>query len=536
MTLKDVRLRVGVGHAMPYPAPALVEPSVAAHPPVVVEPLAAETPSSAPPHVSVPLATFDDETSPGETPSPAPSAAAVRGRGGRLAGLLRRPAAYLRAYLTASVDHQLQAQARRTADLWGAAVRLERRSDHLVVQAHAQAEREGALAVRLDHVSAHTGLTAANVEHVSVHLEGVSGILGHVSGRLAGVSEHLAGMSERLAGVSERLAEVERRQDRLAAAASAERAESAAMGADQLALARRIAAAGDHAVERLDEVLGVLGPRFDELDIKIRPLIEVDELSTAVRTADGYVMLPRSEPLFVTAVANASSGGLEPGTRRVLRALLRPGDACADVGANVGLLTAAMAFAVGPSGRVWAFEPEARVRDQLARTLHLNGLHQVVLSGAAVGAQAGRLTFNQSPIIGHSSLYPLPEEEQAQARPVEVEVVRLDDVVPSETPLAVVKIDVEGAELDVLRGMARAAADSPDLAVVAEFGPSHLARVGIAPADWFAAFAAFGLEPRLIAEPSGLVSPVTVADLAGVESANLVFVRPGGAADGRLPR
>ena len=112
----------------------------------------------------------------------------------------------------------------------------------------------------------------------------------------------------------------------------------------------------------------------------------------------------------------------------------------------------------------------------------------------------------------------------------------LDSVVPAGVALTAVKVDVEGAELDVLRGMGRVIADSPDLAVVAEFGPSHLHRVGIAPQAWFAAFAAHGLEPRLIAEPSGTAMPTSPQALAGVESANLVFVRPGGAADGRLPR
>ncbi len=472
--MTSVRLAVAVADAMPYAAPE-VEPEIAA--PVIapdhaVEPAAeAPDPPAAPqPVVAIP-------------PSPTP-------RGG-LAALLRRPAEYVRAYLTASLEHQLHQQAERTVDIAALLQAQSARTEVLLAQTHAQAHVEAA--------------------------------------RTDALAEHLGRLSSDLEALAGRLAQVERRQELLGD-------RSAVTAADQIALARRAAAVGDHAVDRLDQVLGVLGPRFDELEIKVRPLVEIDAESVAVRTADGYVMLPRSEPLFVTAVANATSGGLEPGVRRVLRALLRPGDACADVGANVGLLTAAMAFAVGAEGRVWAFEPEARVRAQLARTLHLNGLAQVVLSGAAVGSQAGRLTFHQSPIIGHSSLYALPADEQAGERAVEVEVVRLDAVVPPGTALAAVKIDVEGAELDVLRGMARVVADSPDLAVVAEFGPSHLHRVGIAPDAWFAAFAEHGLAPRLIGEPHGTVSPVTAAELADVESANLVFVRPGGTADGRLPR
>ena len=51
-----------------------------------------------------------------------------------------------------------------------------------------------------------------------------------------------------------------------------------------------------------------------------------------------------------------------------------------------------------------------------------------------------------------------------------------------------------------------------------------------------AAFSAHGLQPRAIIEPAGVVGTVDAAALMSVESTNLVFVRPGGAADGRLPR
>ena len=90
--------------------------------------------------------------------------------------------------------------------------------------------------------------------------------------------------------------------------------------------------------------------------------------------AGGYAMMPRSEPTFTLMLANAPSGGLEAGTRRVLQALIDPGMTVADVGANVGLLTLACARAVGPAGQVHAHEPEPGPRRQLEKTCALNGL------------------------------------------------------------------------------------------------------------------------------------------------------------------
>ena len=397
---------------------------------------------------------------------------------------LRRPAEYARAYLTASVSHQLELQAGRLAE---------------------QAAR------------------TAELRHVA---EATAGLVGE---RLVRAADRTA---DDLDALRHEVASLQLRLDRLEGRAAA----LGRTGDHHSELLERQHRLEARTAGQVDAVMGILGPRFDELEIKVRPLVPYDEASLAVRVADGYLLLPRSEPLFTVMVANAGSGGLEPGVRRVIRALLRPGMRAADVGANVGLLTLAMAAAVGPSGRVRAFEPEARVRDQLAKTLHLNGLAQVSLSAAAVGAEAGRIVFHESPVIGHSSLYALPDEERAGERRVEVEVVALDDMVPAGEGLDLVKIDVEGAELDVLRGMRRILERGDDIAVLAEFGPSHLRRVGLDPDAWFAAFAAHGLRPHLIGEPDGRVAPAAVEALRHVESANIVWTRPGGAADGRLPR
>ena len=276
---------------------------------------------------------------------------------------------------------------------------------------------------------------------------------------------------------------------------------------------------------------GVFGPRFDELEIKQRPLIAYDEESMAIRMRDGYVLAPRNLPTFVTMLANATSRGLEPGTGDVLRRLIQPGMAVADVGANIGLLTLVMAWATGPTGRVIAFEPEAVPRSNLEKMKHLNGLSWVEVRDQAVGASAGRLTFHVSGIIGHSSLYALPDAEEA--RTVEVEVVRLDDVAPARR-LDVVKIDVEGAELDVLSGMKGVIARNPDLAILAEFGPEHLKRVGQTPAQWFKAFGDAGFTPYMIDETHGACVATSAKAAAKVVSANIAFVRAGGDAEKRL--
>lgn len=388
-----------------------------------------------------------------------------------IAPLLSPVAHYARRYLQASVEHELRATQGQIVALAGELSATQARLDHTQGLLHLVLQQQQAAALVSQGIAAH--LTRIEAEAIRAR-------------------------------------------------------EASAQAADH---GVRIEGLGGQTLDALARLPGLFGPRFDELEIKARPLIHYDAESTAIRMRDGYVLAPAALPTFVTMLANATSKGLEPGTGDVLRRLVRPGMAVADVGANIGLLTLVMAWATGPTGRVLAFEPEAVPRANLEKMKHLNGLSWVEVRDQAVGAAAGRLTFHVSDIIGHSSLYALPESEGA--RTIEVEVVRLDAVAPGGR-LDVVKIDVEGAELDVLAGMSGLIARNKDLAVVAEFGPEHLTRVGQTPAQWFKAFADAGFKAYMIDEATGAVQPTTAKAAAKVVSANIAFVRAGGDAETRL--
>lgn len=284
-------------------------------------------------------------------------------------------------------------------------------------------------------------------------------------------------------------------------------------------------------MSRLDNLTRMFGTRMDEFEVKMRPFVTLDD-AYAVRLGDGYVLAPKDEPAFVLMLADATTGGLEPGTRACLKRLLKPGETAVDIGANIGLLTMACARAVGFEGKVYSFEPEKRMADLLERSLAMNGLAQVSLLRKAVSAKPGTLTFNVSTIPGHSSLYALPKAEAGHKQ--KVEVVRLDDVIPAGASVDVVKIDVEGAEMDVVKGMDRILRENANIAVIAEFGISHLKRVGIPTADWFGAFESHGLKPFVVEEPTGVCKPADIAKLETIESANVAFVRPGTAREKRL--
>jgi FkbM family methyltransferase len=125
---------------------------------------------------------------------------------------------------------------------------------------------------------------------------------------------------------------------------------------------------------------------------------------------------------------------------------LRPGAAVWDIGANVGLFTLPAARGVGPTGEVVAFEPFPRNLVHLDRHLLLNGLAEVTVVRAAVAAEPGWMTMSEgdSPSEFHadpSGAWRLP-------------AITLDSWCRETGARApdLVKIDVEGAEGEVLAG------------------------------------------------------------------------------------
>jgi len=279
--------------------------------------------------------------------------------------------------------------------------------------------------------------------------------------------------------------------------------------------------------DAIRELQGLMGDRLHQLDIKIRGPHHYDENTDAVRLNDGYVLVPKAAKKLRILLADAPADGLEPGTCQVIRKILAQGMTAIDIGANVGALTIACARAVGPTGKVYAFEPEPAFASLLNETFDLNGISWVKLQQLAVSRSNGHATFHISPIGGHSSLYSLPFEESAQQVNIEVETRRLDDAIPPGGSVDLVKMDVEGAELDVLDGMPQIIRANPELAIIAEFGSSHLAKQGLTSDIWVERFLSLGFNMFAIDEMTGRCEPASADSLRGRDSVNVAMTRFG---------
>jgi FkbM family methyltransferase len=152
------------------------------------------------------------------------------------------------------------------------------------------------------------------------------------------------------------------------------------------------------------------------------------------------------------------------------KAAVRPGTIVFDVGANIGAYTVLFAQWTGAAGRVFAFEPSPQSIAGLREQLRLNDLSdRVEIVEAAVSERAGTAAFDCG---GASGTNALVTDAGRGAHVIRVETTSLDAFCASRgVHPSIVKIDVEGAELEALRG-ARETLARPDVDAFVEFHPS----------------------------------------------------------------
>lgn len=149
-----------------------------------------------------------------------------------------------------------------------------------------------------------------------------------------------------------------------------------------------------------------------------------------------------------------ASGTNELPVQRALAQHLRAGDVFYDVGANVGFFTVLAARLVTESGHVYAFEPVPRNAALIRRNVRLNGLTNVTVVEQAVARASGSGELRLARYAGGAALATVaPPPDTAGV--ITVTLTSLDDVIRRAGYRAprLVKIDVEGAEAEVLDGM-----------------------------------------------------------------------------------
>lgn len=149
-------------------------------------------------------------------------------------------------------------------------------------------------------------------------------------------------------------------------------------------------------------------------------------------------------------------GLYEPATVQALSRFLAAGDTFLDVGANIGYLSAVGAALVGPTGQVHSFEPVPRYFQRLKRLAAMNPTYTIIPNQVAAGGGQGTAVIHTSITnIGGNSIIPGYGAVEEIADTVQTPVIRLDAYIREArlTGIALIKIDAEGFEFPVLKGL-----------------------------------------------------------------------------------
>jgi FkbM family methyltransferase len=202
---------------------------------------------------------------------------------------------------------------------------------------------------------------------------------------------------------------------------------------------------------------------------------------------------------------------------RFVRAWLKPGMHVVDVGANVGVYTLTAALRVGAAGQVWAVEPTARCAALLRRSLELNGCAQARVLETVISDLRGSVRFSVKALSETSAV-----AQNGDAAAVELPATTLDALAAELRWSAIdfIKLDVEGHELQAIRGGERLLEDNSPLVMIevqasATFEYKALERLA---AMGFAAY-------RLLPGPLVLV-PFEVGEALDSYQVNLFACKP----------
>lgn len=189
------------------------------------------------------------------------------------------------------------------------------------------------------------------------------------------------------------------------------------------------------------------------LDKVLRLPLSLIPRNTEVRILRGPM---RGQKWVVGAASHACwTGSYEVDALRAFADAILPGAVVYDVGANVGVYSLLASSRVGAAGRVYAFEPMERNLGYLHRHLRLNRTQNCFVLEAAVSDTDGTRRFSTAD-------WDYSMGRLAQEGEIVVASITLDSCVYGEKrlpPPNLIKIDVEGAEMEVLAGASRMLAE-----------------------------------------------------------------------------
>jgi FkbM family methyltransferase len=187
----------------------------------------------------------------------------------------------------------------------------------------------------------------------------------------------------------------------------------------------------------------------------------------------------------------AYEGRWEPWVTEFFVREIGPGDVFVDIGANCGFFSILAAHLVGPQGFVIAFEPQQRLATLVRNSLMINGFDAYSrVETVAVGEEVGEATLGHvGTLRGSASLTPgfgdgITAGDQVRVRPLDHAISDISRSAGRPIVPTIMKVDVEGYEFSVWKGMKKVLSDCRDLTILLEFAPVRYEGLGQKASDF----------------------------------------------------
>ncbi len=156
-----------------------------------------------------------------------------------------------------------------------------------------------------------------------------------------------------------------------------------------------------------------------------------------------------------------------------LARIIEPGFVCLDIGANFGYFSLLMSSLAGDSGTTVAVEPNPHLARLLRMTASVNGPGFKVADVALADQEGTAGLYIPDEVMGDASLIERTDRSFSRQRKIDVKMITLDALLAQMkiTRIDVIKMDVEGVEPLVFKGMSQTLQDNPDLRIILEYSP-----------------------------------------------------------------
>jgi FkbM family methyltransferase len=219
------------------------------------------------------------------------------------------------------------------------------------------------------------------------------------------------------------------------------------------------------------------------------------------------------------------TGTYERGTLSVIQNVLKPGDRFVDIGANVGLMTLVAAKTIGAGGRVDSFEPLPEIRRLLELSIEQNRFSNIFLHELALGSAPSRMAIHRHPEVNRGSASLAWTSQENDSLDICLETLDRTIYNLSSQPIAMMKIDVEGWELEVLRGGISTLAREPQPVLCIEFSRLHPLQGG-KPEDMIEFLSKLGYQPYRLQKSKSAPSPLISVNIENIPDHDNLFFFP----------